>query len=212
MLQYACKMINLQNDSGAKYLFETNTICDFWLKVSDIYPNVGKEVLKNFLLFPSTYLCECGFFTPLHVKTKTRNRLNFTVQDDFRCALSKMQQRIDNFAENFTHKSIGVREGILLGGGRKKFALKITICPKNKQFALKLTFLVLTRIGPETYWKSVLYTVVEFVYNGFVCNVDSPITQYFVRSRWHLLHAFQFAYNVNSAITFFMQSPLEVPV
>jgi len=36
---------------------------------------------------------------------------------------------------------IGVREGILLGG-RKKFALKITICPKNKQFAVKLTFLV----------------------------------------------------------------------
>jgi len=30
-----------------------------------------------------------------------------------------------------THKSIGVREGILLGRG-KKFALIITICPKNK--------------------------------------------------------------------------------
>jgi len=34
---------------------------------------------------------------------------------------------------------IGVREGILLGG-RKKFALKVTICPKNRQLALKLTF------------------------------------------------------------------------
>jgi len=39
------------------------------------------------------------------------------------------------------HRSIGVREGILLGAGRKKFTLKITICSKNKQFALKLTFL-----------------------------------------------------------------------
>jgi len=28
--------------------------------VSDIYPNVGKEALKKLLLFPSTYLCECG--------------------------------------------------------------------------------------------------------------------------------------------------------
>jgi len=46
MLQYASKMINLQNDSGAKYVFETNTICDFWRKVSDIYANVGKEALK----------------------------------------------------------------------------------------------------------------------------------------------------------------------
>jgi len=35
--------------------------------------------------------------------------------------------------------SIGVREGILLGG-RKKFVLKIRIRPKNKQFAQKLTF------------------------------------------------------------------------
>jgi len=35
---------------------------------------------------------------------------------------------------------IGVGEGILLGGGGKKFALRITICPKNRQFALKLTF------------------------------------------------------------------------
>jgi len=59
MLQYASKMINLQNDSGAKYVFETNTICDFWLKVSDNYPNVGKETLEKLFLFPSTYLCEC---------------------------------------------------------------------------------------------------------------------------------------------------------
>jgi len=35
--------------------------------------------------------------------------------------------------------SIGVREGILLGG-RKKFALKITIFPKNKQYAPNPTF------------------------------------------------------------------------
>jgi len=34
---------------------------------------------------------------------------------------------------------IGVWERILLGG-RKKFALKITICPKNRQLVLKLTF------------------------------------------------------------------------
>jgi len=34
--------------------------------------------------------------------------------------------------------AISVREGIILGR-RKKIALKITICPKNKQFALKIT-------------------------------------------------------------------------
>jgi len=49
-----------------------------------------------------------------------------------------------------------------------------------------------------------LFYIVEFVYNGFVCNINSPVTLHFVRARWHLLHAFQFAYNFNSAITFFI--------
>jgi len=52
-----------------------------------------------------------------------------------------------------------------------------------------------------------LLYIVELVYNRFVCSVNSPITLHFIRSRWHLLHAFQFVYNVNSAITFFNQPP-----
>jgi len=51
-----------------------------------------------------------------------------------------------------------------------------------------------------------MFYAVELVYNGFVCNVNSPITLHFVRTRWHLSHAFQLACNVISAITFFMQS------
>jgi len=51
--------------------------------------------------------------------------------------------------------AIGVREGILLGG-RKKFALKITICPKNRQLVLKL--LPLIRMGPEISYKFLLYS------------------------------------------------------
>jgi len=39
--------------------------------------------------------------------------------------LAVLSEAISDVIEN-----IGVREGILLGG-RKKFALKITICPKN---------------------------------------------------------------------------------
>jgi len=58
-------------------------------------------------------------------------------------------------------------------------------------------------MGPKTLVN--LFYTVDFVYNGFVCDVNSPVALPFVRSRWHLLHAFQFAYNVNAAITFFMQ-------
>jgi len=95
-------------------------------------------------------------------------------------------------------------------GWAEIFALKIaicpeiTICPKNRQFALELTFY----FNPNGAWKHVkLFYTVKFVYNGFLSNVNSPITLYFVWSRWYLLYAFQFACNVNSAITFFMQSP-----
>jgi len=46
-----------------------------------------------------------------------------------------------------THTAIHGRTGRHITGGRKKFALKITIFPKNEQFALKLTFLVSTEWG-----------------------------------------------------------------
>jgi len=68
---------------------------------------------------------------------------------DCLCLLSPGRFHIEQFVTNCVGErlpcnylcvsSIGVREGILLGG-RKKFALKITIFPKNTQFALKLTF------------------------------------------------------------------------
>jgi len=54
-------------------------------------------------------------------------------------------------------KTIGVREGILLEG-LKKIALKITICSKNIQCALNVTFFTFIRMGPKTSCKSVLYS------------------------------------------------------
>jgi len=39
-----------------------------------------------------------------------------------------------------THHSKHTRTGRQFTGGAEKIALKITICPENKQFALKLTF------------------------------------------------------------------------
>jgi len=42
------ELIDLRNDSGAKYVFKTNKFCDVCLKVSGDYPNVGKEALKYF--------------------------------------------------------------------------------------------------------------------------------------------------------------------
>ena len=97
----------------------------------------------------------------------------------------KITPRNTHFCAFWKHR----RKGRHFTGGRKKFALNITICT---EWGLKPLV-------------NLFYTV-EFVYNGFVCNVNSPTTLHFVRSRWHLLHAFQFACNVILAITFFMQS------
>jgi len=51
----------------------------------------------------------------------------------------------------FVLVTIGVRGRHFTGGGRKKFALKIAICPETN-------FVVLIRMGPETLCKSVLYS------------------------------------------------------
>jgi len=45
-----------------------------------------------------------------------------------------------------------------------------------------------------------LFYTVDFIYNGFICNVNSPVMLHFVRSRWHLSCEFQFGNNVPYAI------------
>ena len=54
-------------------------------------------------------------------------------------------------------------------------------------------------IGMTFPWTSLLkpyinlFHTVEFLYNGFLCNVNSPMALHFAWSRWRLLSAFQFA-------------------
>ena len=88
----------------------------------------------------------------------------------FMCCLSALANLLAYlFRKEFLYNGyIGVREGILLRA--ENFALKITICLKNKPFALKLT--------SEWDLKRLvnLFCRFECVYNGFVCNVNSPMT------------------------------------
>jgi len=46
-----------------------------------------------------------------------------------------------------------------------------------------------------------LFYTVEFVYSGCVCNINSPITLHFVRSRWDLLQHFNSSKLVNQLKT-----------
>ena len=56
-------------------------------------------MMKVLLPFSSTYLCESGFSTLLHVETKARNRLD--AGDGMRCALSSTSPRIEALVDKF---------------------------------------------------------------------------------------------------------------
>ncbi|CAM1298524.1 Uncharacterised protein r2_g811 [Pycnogonum litorale] len=96
----ACQdeFIELQNDSGAKDLWNDKLITEFWPLMMESYPNVAKIAIKVLMPFVSTYLCESAFSTLLHIKTKQRNKLE--VQNDLRCALSTTPPRIKLLMEN----------------------------------------------------------------------------------------------------------------
>ena len=90
------EFIELINDSNAKDLFAEVHLISFWCKMVNAYPKVSKLAIRLLLPFPSTYLCESGFSTLFHIKTKHRNRLS--VQDDMRCAIAKTSPDIKKLA------------------------------------------------------------------------------------------------------------------
>ena len=55
--------------------------------------------MKVLLAFSTTYFCESGFSTMLHMKTKARNRLD--AADGIRCALSSTSPRIEALVDKF---------------------------------------------------------------------------------------------------------------
>ncbi|GFW33091.1 zinc finger BED domain-containing protein 5 [Trichonephila clavipes] len=63
------------SDTSMESLFKTTPLNDFWCRIRDEYPMLGKMALNILLPFPTTYLCETGFSTYAATKTKYRNRL-----------------------------------------------------------------------------------------------------------------------------------------
>ena len=90
------EFIELINDINAKELFTEVPVIRFWCKMVNTYPKVSKLAIKMLLPFPSTYLCESGFSTMFHIKTKHRNRLS--VEDDMRCAIANTEPDIKKLA------------------------------------------------------------------------------------------------------------------
>ncbi|GFV25613.1 zinc finger BED domain-containing protein 5 [Trichonephila clavipes] len=64
------------HQTSMESLLKTTPLNDFWCRIRDEYPMLGKMALNILLPFPTTYLCETGFSTYAATKTKHRNRLD----------------------------------------------------------------------------------------------------------------------------------------
>ncbi|XP_045109127.1 zinc finger BED domain-containing protein 5-like [Portunus trituberculatus] len=95
------ELLTLQEDSGAKMKFETESLTVFWSSMAASYPNLCDLAFRHLLPFSSTYSCEAAFSQLLHIKTKYRNRLE--VKHDLRCALSETKPRIKKLVDNLQH-------------------------------------------------------------------------------------------------------------
>jgi hypothetical protein len=77
--------------SHAHMQIQNLTLEQFWFTQLKTLPCLVKAALQNLMPFASTYLCEVGFSSLVHIKTKARNRPNVT--DYIRVALFKERDR-----------------------------------------------------------------------------------------------------------------------
>ena len=86
-------LIDLRNNRGTQMEFSTRQLEHFWTSQLEAYPTLAKKVLEVLVPFATSYLCETGFSCLLHIKTKSRNRLDS--QHDMRVALCTKTPRFD---------------------------------------------------------------------------------------------------------------------
>lgn len=91
-------LLEMSSDTSMESLFKTTPLNDFWCRISDEYPMLGKMALNILLPFPTTYLCETGFSTYAATKTKYRNRLD--AEPDMRLQLSSIKPDINQLMKN----------------------------------------------------------------------------------------------------------------
>ena len=87
------QLLEIENDSGLKGMFETTTLPVLWIKIKTKYPEIATKALKTLLPFPTSYLCEAGFSAMTATKTKLRRRLD--VRNTLRESLSPIAPRWD---------------------------------------------------------------------------------------------------------------------
>ena len=90
------QFIEFKNDSTAHDIYHEKPLSQFWCDMTESYPQISKLGFRTLLPFATTYLCESGFSTLLHIKTKERNRMK--VEHKMRLALLNTQPQISRLA------------------------------------------------------------------------------------------------------------------
>lgn len=85
--------IELRHNHGTQMEFTSGQLEYFWASQLEAYSVLAKKALEMLVPFATTYLCERGFSYLLHIKTKSRNRLNS--EHDMRVALGTKTPRFD---------------------------------------------------------------------------------------------------------------------
>lgn len=92
------QLLELSSDKSLEQSFNTKNLIQFWISLSNEYPNLYEEALKKLVPFATTYLCESGFSTLTTIKTKSRNKLD--VEPTMRISLTNsIEAQIDSLVK-----------------------------------------------------------------------------------------------------------------
>ena len=81
------ELIDIRNDGNFKLMHKQMPLGEFWIRVQNEYPCVGKKAIVLLFQFSTSYLCESGFSVLTNIKTKKRER-QLIVEEEMRVALS----------------------------------------------------------------------------------------------------------------------------
>ena len=93
------ELIDIRNDRNFKLMHKQMPLGEFWIRVQNEYPCVGKKAIVLLLQFSTLYLCESGFSVLTNIKTKKRERLLID-EEEIRVALSNVPPDIKGICAN----------------------------------------------------------------------------------------------------------------
>jgi hypothetical protein len=92
------QLLELSSDKLLEQSLNTKNFNQFWISLSNEYPNLYEEALKKLVPFATTYLCESGFSTLNTIKTKSKNKLD--VESTKRISLTNsIEAQIDSLVK-----------------------------------------------------------------------------------------------------------------